>query len=151
LPRRARGALDTEDVVQDALSRTFHRLEHLDARSGGFFQAYTRQAVLNAIRDQLRRAKEHVPASVALEREAAPGPSPLEHAIGRDALERYESALAKLAEDERALVTARLELRLGWAEIAEDLDRPTPEAARLAFTRAAAKLAKEMGRAGYTR
>jgi RNA polymerase sigma-70 factor (ECF subfamily) len=151
LPHRARGALDTEDVVHDALTRTFDRIGQLNAQSGGFFQAYTRQAVLNAIRDQLRRAKEQVPASVALEREAAPGPSPLEQAIGREALDRYEAALAKLSEDERALVTARLELRLGWTEIAEDLDRPTPEAARLAFTRAAAKLAKEMGRAGYER
>jgi RNA polymerase sigma-70 factor, ECF subfamily len=146
LPGRARGAMDTEDVVQDAMTRTFARLGDLDARAGGFFQAYTRQAVLNAIRDRIRRAREQVPASVALERMAAPGPSPLEQAIGRETLDRYEAALAKLSEDERALVTARIELRLPWAEIAEDLDRPTAEAARLAFTRAAAKLAKEMGR-----
>jgi RNA polymerase sigma-70 factor (ECF subfamily) len=146
LPSRARGAMDTEDVVQDAMTRTFGRLPELDARAGGFFQAYTRQAVLNAIRDRVRRARDMVPASVALEREAAPGPSPLEETIGREALARYEAALAKLSEDERALVTARIELRLPWAEIAEDLGRPTAEAARLAFTRAAAKLAREMGR-----
>lgn len=148
LPARARGPADTEDIVHDAMMRTFGRLEHLDARSGGFFQAYTRQAVLNAIRDRVRRARDRVPASVALEREEAPGPSPLEEAIGRETLERYDRAMARLSEDERALVSARLELRLPWAEIAEDLDRPTPEAARLAFTRAAAKLAKGMGRAG---
>lgn len=145
LPMRARGALDTEDLVQDVLMRTFHRLGELRPEGGGFFQAYTRQAVLFAIRDHLRRVKDLVPASAGLEAAADPGPSPLETLIGREALERYERGLAALSADERELVACRLELRLSWEEIAEETGRPSADAARMAGKRAIAKLAREMG------
>jgi RNA polymerase sigma factor (sigma-70 family) len=145
LPARSRGALDTEDLVQDVLMRTLHRVADFRPESGGFFQAYTRQALLHAIQDQARRAKEHVPASVALEHEAAPGLSPLEETIGRDALARYERGLAKLEPEERELVACRLELRMSWEEIALELEKPSADAARMATKRAIAKLAQEMG------
>src|SRR5688572_27165536 len=83
LPRWARDMTDTDDLVQDTLLRTFTKIEEFDVRGIGALQAYLRTAVLNRVRDELRR-KGRTPAmvdagSVDLEGKG----SPLEEAIGR--------------------------------------------------------------------
>jgi len=143
LPAHARGHLDTEDVVQDALVRSLGKVDRLRPEAGGFFQAYTRQAVMNAIRDAVRRAKPRA-GEAELARQADPAPSPLEETLGREAVARYEAALARLSEEERAAVVARIELKCSWNEIAEDLGKNTPQAARMMVTRALQRLAREM-------
>ncbi len=72
------------------------------------------------------------------------GPSPLEQAIGRQALERYEQALARLRPEEREAIIARVELGLSYEEMAEALQKPTADAARKAAQRALLRLAAEM-------
>jgi DNA-directed RNA polymerase specialized sigma24 family protein len=52
----ARDLRDTDDLVQDTLLRAFKRLETFENRGEGAFLAYLRQSLLNAIRDDLRRA-----------------------------------------------------------------------------------------------
>src|SRR5262245_1350003 len=52
LPAAARGALDTQDLVQDTVVNSLRRLEQFDSRHEGALQAYLRQAVLNRIRDE---------------------------------------------------------------------------------------------------
>ncbi len=143
LPARARGAFDTEDLVQDAMARTFRRLPELDPQGGGFFQAYTRNAVLNAIRNKVRDAKDNVPIS-AVGSVGDQAPSPLEQLIGRETLDRYEQSLERLSGEERAAVIARLELRMSWQEIAEDLGKASPDAARMIVKRALLRIAQEM-------
>jgi RNA polymerase sigma-70 factor (ECF subfamily) len=70
--------------------------------------------------------------------------SPLEQAIGAEALERYERALARLAAADREAVIARLELGLTYAELAQALGRPSPDAARMMVARAMVRLAGEL-------
>jgi RNA polymerase sigma factor (sigma-70 family) len=99
LPRWARDLADTDDLVQDTLLRTFTKIEDFEVRGPGALQAYLRQAVLNRVRDELRR-KARAPTRLdedELELEAAG--SPLEDAIGREAAERYEAALTRLEMD----------------------------------------------------
>ena len=55
LPAWARDLTDTDDLVQDALLQTFKRLENFESRHPGALQAYLRQAVMNRLRDELRR------------------------------------------------------------------------------------------------
>src|SRR5262249_934055 len=55
LPRWARDLADTDDLVQDTLVQTFKRIEDFEPRHVGALQAYLRQAVLNRIRNELRR------------------------------------------------------------------------------------------------
>ncbi len=55
LPAAARGALDTQDLVQDTVVNSLRRLEQFESRHEGALQAYLRQAVLNRIRDEARR------------------------------------------------------------------------------------------------
>src|SRR5688572_24335844 len=55
LPRWARDLADTDDLVQEALLQTFKRLGDFEPRRVGALQAYLRQAVLNRLRDEVRR------------------------------------------------------------------------------------------------
>jgi len=145
LPGYARGTLDTRDLVQDALLKTLAQLDHFDPQSPGCFQAYTRQAILNAIRNRVQRVRPKAPQTRVLANVADANPSPLEALLGREALDSYESALADLGEDERELVVSRIEFHCSFREIAETTGRASPDAARMAFRRALLRLATEMG------
>jgi RNA polymerase sigma-70 factor (ECF subfamily) len=80
--------------------------------------------------------------------EVAPDASPLEEAIGRDAIERYERALATLRPEEREAIIGRVEMGYSYEDLAEALGRPSAEAARKAAQRALVRLAREMGLRG---
>lgn len=146
LPRWARDLADTDDLVQDTLLRTFKNIEAFEPRGVGALQAYLRQAVLNRVRDELRR-KGRAPSMVDLEGlDLHAGGSPLEEAIGREAVERYQSALARLKPEEREVIIGRVEMDYTYEELADALGTPTPDTARKAAQRALLRLAEEMKR-----
>ena len=145
LPQWARDLADTDDLVQETLLQTFKRMDGFDNRGAGALNAYLRQAVMNRIRDELRR-KGRRPQRDDLDDglEGHPAESPLEQAIGREMVERYEAALARLRPEEREAIVARVELGFTYAELAEALGKPTAEAARKTAERALVRLAEEM-------
>ena len=147
LPKWARDLADTDDLVQDTLVQTFKRIEHFEPRRVGALQAYLRQAVLNRIRNELRRKgrQPHATDLDGLEVESVE--SPLEQAIGQEAVERYEGALQRLKAEEREAIIARVEMGYSFEELAEALGKPTPDAARKTAHRALVRLAEEMKRA----
>ena len=146
LPHWARDLADTQDLVQETLFQAFQRIETFESRGEGALQAYLRQAVLNRIRDELRRAKRR-PAKTELDSQAQGNDrSPLEEAIGQQAIERYEQALASLRPEDRELVVARIELGYTYQEMADLLQKPTANAARMAAERAIIRLARELGK-----
>lgn len=144
LPRWARGNVDTSDLVQETVLETFRRLDSFEPRGEGALDAYVRQAFINRLRNQLRRAIAR-PAPQELD-SAAPddATSPLEAAIGRETLERYEAGLERLDPDERDAVVTRVELGFSYAEVAAALGKPSADAARMAVARALVKLATAM-------
>jgi len=146
LPKWARQMTDTDDLVQDALAQTFRRLDHVEAKGVGAFGGYLRQAVLNRIRDELRRSGRTPPSVDLGTVDLAGGQSPLEQAIGREGVERYERALQQLSEADREAIVGRLELGYSYEELAEALSKPSAEAARKAAHRALLKLAEELRR-----
>ena len=148
LPGWARDLADTDDLVQDTLLQTFKRMDSFEPRGAGALQAYLRQAVLNRIRDELRRKARRPDLAVVDGLERDPAPSPLEEAIGREAVERYERALERLKPEEREAIVARVEIGCSYEELAEMLSKPTPDAARKAAQRALVRLAEEMKRDG---
>ena len=122
----------------------FRKIEGLDLDREGGLQAYLRQAILNRIRDEFRKFKRR-PDAVELE-SAQPdeGPSPLEAAIGRQALDRYEAALAALRPVDREAIIARIELGFTYDEVAQLLGKPTGNAARMAVERALVRLIERL-------
>ncbi len=144
LPKYARDMADTQDLVQETLLQTFKNIESFEAQRQGALQGYLRQALMNRIRDELRRFGRRGPGAVLDSHAPDSGPSPLEQAIGRQALERYEQALARLRPEEREAIIARVELGLSYEEMAEALQKPTADAARKAAQRALLRLAAEM-------
>ena len=146
LPPWARDARETQDLVQDTLLQALRHLQHFEPRHEGALQAYLRQTLLNRIRDELRRVDRRPVLRPLDGREIEPGPSPLEAAIGREAVLRYEEALTRLRPEEREAVIARVELGYSYQELAQALGKPSSEAARKAAERALVRLAEEMQR-----
>src|SRR5262245_12452101 len=132
LPKWARDLADTDDLVQDTLVQTFKRIEDFEPRRVGALQAYLRQAVLNRIRNELRRKGRQPHATDLDDLEAESAESPLEQAIGSEAVERYEAALQRLTSEDREAIIARVEMGCSYDELAEALGKPTPDAARKA-------------------
>jgi RNA polymerase sigma-70 factor (ECF subfamily) len=148
LPKWARDISDTEDLVQETLLQTFKRIGDFEPRRVGALQAYLRQAVLNRIREELRRKGRQPHATDLDDIEVDSAESPLEQAIGREAVDRYEQALARLKAEEREAIIARVEMGYTYEELAEALGKPTPDAARKAAQRALVRLAEELKRGG---
>ena len=146
LPQWARQLSDTDDLVQDALAQTFKRIDEFEPRDVGALQAYLRQAVINRVRDELRRLGRRPPAADLETIELSSGDSPLAEAIGREGVDRYRRALDRLKPMERELVIARVEMGYTYGELAEMLGKPSPEAARKAAQRALVRVAEEMQR-----
>jgi RNA polymerase sigma-70 factor (ECF subfamily) len=143
LPAAARGALDTQDLVQDTVLNSLRHLNQFESRHEGALQAYLRQAVLNRIRDEARKITRRPAAAELTDSQPAHSASPLEIAIGREGVERYERALLKLRPADREAIVGRLELQYDYQELAVLLGKPNANAARVAVTRALARLMEQ--------
>lgn len=146
LPQYARDGIDTEDLVQDVLVKTIEHLRDFSPNGDGALQAYMRKALSNRIRDELRKVRRH-PQPVTVDSRQPDGrASPSQEAAADEALERYEAAFERLAAKDRHAIVARMELGQSWEQVAAALNRPSPDAARMAVGRALRRLAEEMAR-----
>jgi RNA polymerase sigma-70 factor (ECF subfamily) len=132
--------LDTQDLVQDTVLNSLRHLDQFESRHEGALQAYLRQAVLNRIRDEARKYSRRPAAAELTDSQPGTSASPLDIAIGRQGVERYEAALQKLRPGDREAIVGRLELQYDYKELAELLGKPNANAARVAVTRALARL-----------
>ena len=146
LPRWARGAVDTSDVVQDALGRTFSRLAWFEPAHAGALRAYLRRAVENRIRDQLRRAayRQTVGAGDLANRTHVDGATQLQQLMDDEAWGRYLDGLQRLNARDRRLLVGRVELGYNYRQIAFIERLPSADAARKAVRRALVRLSSEM-------
>lgn len=145
LPHWARELLDTDDIVQDALIGTVRHLERFSPEHDGALLAYMRRAMRNRLLDELRRVKRHPTRESMPEQAADRAASPVDEAIGNEAMRRYEAALEGLGDSDRELVICRVEMEMPYAEIAEATGRPSADAARMGVSRALVRLAEAMG------
>jgi len=133
-----------QDLVQDTLMHVIERLPSFNPRHEGAFQGYVRTTLWNRIRDLARHHSRTGPA-VPLDTDiAAEDWSPLDLAVGRETLDRYEAALERLRPDDKALIVARIEMGLPYQEIAAMFEKPSVAAVHMAVSRALVKLAEEM-------
>jgi RNA polymerase sigma factor (sigma-70 family) len=141
-----RSMLDTGDLVQDAMINALRNLNTLEIRTDGTLQLYLRRAVSNRIIDLYRQRARRPVREEMPEDAAAHTPSPLDLAVGSETVEWYERALATLNDEQQALIFLSVELGLSAKEVAAQLDKPSPDAARMAVNRAVEALAAEMRR-----
>lgn len=144
LPVRARDLIDTEDVVQETVVKVLRNLDRLEIQQEGALPAYLRQALTNRLADAYRGAQRR-PTDTGLTSDMpATDPSPLEHAIGVEALRRYEESLDRMKAEDRQAIILRIELCYEYDEIAQMLGKSSAAAARVAVSRALARLSREM-------
>jgi RNA polymerase sigma-70 factor (ECF subfamily) len=136
LPRWARDLAETEDLVQDTVLKSLGRLDSFEYRQEG--------AVMNRIRDECRRVARRPGIDEIDALTPDDGISPLEAAIGVEAVAKYEVALAGLRDEDRQAIVARIEMGYSYGEVAVMLGKPTADAARMVVSRALVRLAEAM-------
>jgi RNA polymerase sigma factor (sigma-70 family) len=146
LPRWARTAGDTTDIVHDVLLHTLRRIDVFEDRGKGALQAYLRQAVDNRIADELRKVARRPMGDLSEASVDLPSkePSPYAEAVAGEQELRYKKVLSTLSREEQRLIVGRLELEYNYEQLAVISNRPTAEAARLAVRRAVIKLATRL-------
>jgi RNA polymerase sigma-70 factor (ECF subfamily) len=146
LPPAARDLVETQDLVQETLVRTFKRVEVFDAPGPGAFGAYLRRALINRVRDEIRRVRRRPEHALVDSNIAADGGTPLDRAIDAETRRRYTDALQRLRDHERRAVMLRIEAGATYEEIAAAIGKPTAGAARKIVERSLLKLAVVMNR-----
>jgi RNA polymerase sigma-70 factor, ECF subfamily len=144
LPLIARGHLDTDDLVQETLLKALSRMERFVPRHDGAFMGYLVTIATRHALDVIRSSKRRPRSTEVSEELPDPKPGPEHRSALLADLERYEEAKAALYEDFRTALILRFELDCSFEEIAAQMNRPTPEAARQLVKRALARLAREM-------
>ena len=144
LPAQARDVMDTDDLVQDTLLRTLRHLEGFVPDGDGAFLAYMRRTLLNRIKDQIRQLRRRPGRETLQDVYADQNPSPLEMAIGKETLAKYDEAMLTLSEQHQEAVMLRVEMGFSYEEIARSLGSRSANAARMTVARALVRLAGSM-------
>jgi len=142
-----RSKVESGDVLQAVLARSWQRLEQFRGEDRDSLMAWLARIAENEVRDQaerLGRQRRDAAREVALADVADALPArvrtALSQAILDERLERLERALEALPEAQRELVVLRQIEELDYAEIAERVGK-SPDACRMATARALAALA----------
>jgi RNA polymerase sigma-70 factor (ECF subfamily) len=144
LPGAARDLMDTNDLVSVALVRALRRVDRIDADTPGSFFAYLRTAVLNCLRDELRRVGRRPERAEFPDDLADDRPAMLERTLGNDLVQRYDRALATLKPEQQQAVVLRIEFGFSYPEIATALGRKSGNSVRMQVSRAILHLAEVM-------
>jgi RNA polymerase sigma-70 factor (ECF subfamily) len=144
LPAFARQLADTDDLVQITFLRALNRLKDFEPNREGAFLLYLRRILLNALRDEIRKAHRSRIVGEPNEEHPDGGRSVLEQVLGHEVLDRYEAALAELSEEQREAVVLRIEFGFTHEQVAEAIGKPTANAARMLVSRALLRVAERL-------
>lgn len=144
LPPHARDLAATEDLVQLTVINVLDRLDAFKPEGPGALLAYLRTALMNTLRDELRRCKR-LPVRVdsdVLIGDPASTPTPVQAVLSEQALAAYEQARRHLKPLDRDLICLRIEFGMGYEEIADLSGMKTANAVRMRVSRALLQLAE---------
>lgn len=146
LPQWARDGVDTSDLVQDALHRTFEQLPRIRSVHVTALRSYLRRTIQNRIGDQLRHAtlRRYLALpneSIRLSDDAA---AQYQQFLDNETWGRYLTGLEQLTPRQQRLIVGRLELGYSYRQMALVERLSTPDAARMAFRRALVRLSNVM-------
>ena len=144
LPASARDLSETDDLVQITLRSALVHIEGFEPRREGAFLAYLRQILRNKVLDEIRRVGRRPQKEEFDDRLPELAPSPVEVVIGTETLERYEAGLEKLPEQVREAVILRIEMGLSYQDVADAVESPSANAARMMISRGLVQLSEAM-------
>jgi RNA polymerase sigma-70 factor (ECF subfamily) len=162
LRRDLRAKADPSDVVQETLLKAHQHFHEFRGTTEREWIAWVRQILVRTLANfhrsfaaQGRAAAREQSLESELERSSemlsrlalAPGPSPSKEAQRRELGVLVADALEQLEDADREVVVLRNLEELGWAEIAERMER-TPDAARMHWARALRRIAGLLGEEG---
>lgn len=144
----SRGVLDTDDIVQEALTAALGQLDGFEYRGLGSFWGYLRRIGINLIlaeerRRGIRPVERSDSARVAATADDS-GESPSKDVQRKEMREAFEAALEEIPEPARGALLLRLELGLPYGVIASECGYSSADAARMAIGRSMARLAHEL-------
>ncbi|MEO5624497.1 MAG: sigma-70 family RNA polymerase sigma factor [Dokdonella sp.] len=145
LPQQMRDLNETDDLVQATLFKAMTRLDQFESDGPGAFLAYLRQALLNQVRDEIRRHRrrpEH--GDIDIELSDPDTPTLIEQIVGSERVRAYEQALAALPKRQQGLIVMRVEFGMSYPEIAAEVES-TPDAVRVMVARAIVLLSHALG------
>lgn len=146
LPAAARGAQDTQDIVQGSLVRSLRHLATFEPRHEGSFIAYLIMTAHHLMRDAARDAKRRPMGEPLEEQLPDPGPTPGDQYPAWRQAERVQAAMQQLSAKDRKVIELRFAFELSYDEMAAILGA-TPNAARMQVERAIGRLALVLGSA----
>ena len=109
-------AAEAEDVVQDVFVSFAQSANGFAVR--GNLKAYLTTAVVNRVRDRIRRARRRPPTLQRGDRDAHESRDPEELLISTEYAERLSEVLTKLPHEQRETVVLRLQGNMKFREIA---------------------------------
>lgn len=142
MPRSARRRSDPWDLVQDvwlSVSKTFSNIE---AAGEARIAAYFRVALLNRVRDEIRRSRIGETESLQAHHQVSQTRTVLDDAITRESRRQLRAALRSLPERDRTLLQGRFARGLSFRKLASMAGFPSIEATRSATRRALLRLAR---------
>jgi RNA polymerase sigma-70 factor (ECF subfamily) len=146
LPPWARDLAETEDLVQDTLFNAVRNLPTFEMRQPYALRAYMKQALKNRVQDEIKRAHRHPPGDALSAVMRSDLPSPADRVLSREDLWRCRAALARLRPTDRKIILVVLGEDVSSRELADRINMPSADAARMALNRAVRRLAREMER-----
>ena len=151
--RGLRNRLDSADILQATLLRSFERIGQFEGEAGGSFMAWLGRIAENEIRDradyhgrQRRDAARAAPLDAAAQAVTSHLRAAVSQLIADEERARLERAIEALEEDHREVILLRKFEELGWAEVAARMGR-SEDACRMLLSRAMVALTLKM-RAG---
>ncbi len=151
LAPNARRLLETQDLVQEVLTRALRLLPRFEYRGIGSFWSYLRSVALNYLRESTRKVSRLEPLASTEDdadlRSSEPGP--MQQTSRREEFLAFEKALTGLSERAREALLMRIELEQPFGVIASECQFPSADAARMAVMRAIKQVSQEMSRDGF--
>ncbi len=147
----ARRLLETQDLVQEVLTRALRLLPRFEYRGIGSFWSYLRSVALNYLREAARKGSRQEPLTSTGDGAdlKSSDPGPLQETCRREEFLAFEKALTRLTERAREALLLRIELEQPYGVIASECGFPSAGAARMAIMRAIKQVSQEMGRDGF--
>ena len=144
LPRQIRDLNDTDDLVQVTLVKALSRLGEFESAGPGAFLAYLRMALLNQVRDEIRRHQRR-PEHAEIDSELAESDhvGVVDQLIGSERMQAYEQALAALPKRQQGLIVMRVEFGMSYPEIAVEVGS-SADAVRVMVARAIVQLSRKL-------